>query len=305
MQYIFKQIPGSFIIQLRQCIVPPPAVIGTVVWPCPFIMERKVFMVRTFPVHIGSLLIPLLVLIDPFPVHPFIERAAMIEYAVQYHFHSPPVSLCHHLRKQFIAGLQIYLIGHTVNVSGGVPILLSMPEQFSLIRHNLSDMRIYIIVILNIIFMIGRRYKQRIKINHIYPKILQIIHLIQHALQIPAIKFTHTHGCRIFVPILHFYCVIANIMVFIRQYVIGRIPIIKAIHINLIHDGPFRPFRCLIAGYQAKVIMPVNMFLRPLKIKIACNLSCLHFKIITDFPVLQLHRMCVIVKQIIRLPLEH
>ena len=54
-----------------------------------------------------------------------------------------------------------------------------MLQQLSPVFHDLPYVRVNIIIILYIILMIGGRNKQRIKINHINPQILQIIHLFK------------------------------------------------------------------------------------------------------------------------------
>ena len=126
-------------------------------------------------------------------------------------------------------------------------------------------MRANIVVILYVIFMVGRRNEQRVKINHVNTQILQVIHLIQHSLQIPTVKLPHPHGSRVLVPVLHFYGIITDITVFIGQYIIWRIPVIKTVHVNLVHDRPFRPFRRLITRNQPEIIMPVRLLLYPLQ----------------------------------------
>ena len=62
-------------------------------------------------------------------------------------------------------------------------------------------MRINIIIILYIILMVGWRNEKRIKIDHLYAKLLQIIHLVKNALQIATIEIRHIHIFRITVPI--------------------------------------------------------------------------------------------------------
>ena len=50
-------------------------------------------------------------------------------------------------------------------------------------------MRIDIIIVLNIVFVIRWRYKKRVEIDDLHTELLKIIELIQHALQIAAVKF--------------------------------------------------------------------------------------------------------------------
>ena len=55
-------------------------------------------------------------------------------------------------------------------------------------------MRIDMIIILGIILMIGWRDEHRIKIQHLYAQVLEIIQLLPHALQIAAIETAHIHS---------------------------------------------------------------------------------------------------------------
>ena len=73
---------------------------------------------------------------------------------------------------------------------------------FAAVRYDLSIVRIYVIVVLNIIFMIGRRDKERVKVNHFNAQILKVIQLIQNSLKIAAIEVTDIHVMRISLPVL-------------------------------------------------------------------------------------------------------
>ena len=145
--------------------------------------------------YIGALLIPGLILIDLFPVQPFIKRTAVIEYTVQDHFHPSFMDLFYKSDKESIAGFQIHLICNSLNIfcSMGV-IFIPFRQDLSSIFYNLSIMRIDIIIVLTVVLMIGRRYKQRVKIDHIYSQILQIIQFIQNSLKIPSIEIPDVHG---------------------------------------------------------------------------------------------------------------
>ena len=108
--------------------------------------------------------------VNMLPVKPFIKRTAVVKYAVNNDLHASFVNFFHQLCKKFITGFQILFIRYPVHIPGCMCItLISLTEQFSLIRYNHTEMRVYIIVVLYIIFMIGRRYKQRVKVNNLYP----------------------------------------------------------------------------------------------------------------------------------------
>ena len=76
-------------------------------------------------------------------------------------------------------------------------------------------MRIDIIVVLDIVFMIRRRDKERIKVDCIYPKPLQIIHLIQNALQIAPVKLPDSHGPGVLIPTFSMYSLVADVLIFV------------------------------------------------------------------------------------------
>ena len=86
-----------------------------------------------------------------------------------------------------VAGLKVRTVCHSVNVLCGITILLlSLRQKLALILHNFAEMRVDIIIILNIIFVIGRGDKQGIEVNGIYSKLLKVVHLVQDALQVTA-----------------------------------------------------------------------------------------------------------------------
>ena len=82
-------------------------------------------------------------------------------------------------------------------------VLCTLRKYFSVIHYDLSVMRINIIIVLYIILMVRRRHEQRIKVNHLDSKILQIVQLIYDSLQISAIKILHVTYIRQLIPVCH------------------------------------------------------------------------------------------------------
>ena len=147
----------------------PPSVISRIIRKTTVVFKLEKIMIRTVCRNICPLLIPGRIFINPLSVQPFIERTTVIEYAVQNHTHSTPVCLFHQFHKKCIAGFQICRICHTCNIAGSLTVVsFATFQKISLVFYNLSDMRINVLIILNIILMIGRGYKQRIKVNGIY-----------------------------------------------------------------------------------------------------------------------------------------
>ena len=108
------------------------------------------------------------------------------------------------------------------------------------------------VIVLTVILVVAWGNKHRIQINHIHPKLLQIIQFIHDSLKIAAVKFPDTHNCRNFSPVIHFHGNIPNIGVFSGFHIIGRISVIKTIHINLVHDRTLQPFRHMIIRIDLK-----------------------------------------------------
>ena len=246
--YILLKFRRVLIGQFRKRIMPPPSVVTLIIWPCliTIVMEMEKFPVRAVRAYISPFWIFRLRLINPLPIQPFIERPAMIKYTVQDDTHPTPVHLLHQSGKQFVAGFQIADITYSFLIFGCMYIVRCAFRQcLAAISHDFSIVRIDIVVILNIIFMIGWGYKQRIKVNHFNPQILKIVQLIQNPLKISSVEITNVQGFRHLIPVFYLPARRANINIFSILHIIVRIPIAEAIHKNLVHDRAFGPLRCL------------------------------------------------------------
>ena len=104
-------------------------------------------------------------------------------------------------------------------------------------------MRIYVVIILDIILVIGRGDKQRIKVDDFHAKFFEIIHLFEYTREISAVELIHAEVFRAFFPGLHFFARHTDIKILIVHHVIGRIRIVEAIDEDLIHDRAFCPVR--------------------------------------------------------------
>ena len=243
----------SFVIQLRQSIMGPPAVIGGIIWPAILILEAEERTIRAVRRNIGSFFVSFLIFIDPFSVHPFIKRSTVVKYPVQDHFHSSPVDLFHKLPEKLVAGLKIPFIGHTADILKRMAVIpVSGAQKAVTVLHDLSDMRIDMIIVLAVIFVVAWGNKHRIQIDHIHPKFLEIIQFIHNSLKITAIKFPYPHDCRNLSPVIHFHGNIPDIGIFSGFHIVGRVSVIKAVHINLVHDSTLQPFRHMIIRIDLK-----------------------------------------------------
>ena len=205
----------------------------------------------------------------------------MIEYSVQYHAHSAPVHLFHQFRKQCIACFQIFFRPGTDLVHGRITVALRpLRKRTASVFDDPSVMRIDIVIILNVIFMIRRRYKQRIEVDHLDPQFLQIIQFFKNTLQVSAVKPPHIHCRWRFCPVRHFLARRANINILPRFHVVGRIAVVKTIYENLIHHGAFCPVRRGKSGRDPELIECVQIVRNAISGKVADLISADDLKII-------------------------
>ena len=137
----------------------PPSIITGILRPLTviIIVEQEIVPVWALCAHICPRLISFHLIINHFPIHPFVKRTTMIEYSVNNYSHSATVDLFNQPDKQLIAGFQIFFVRCTNPVFISVIITLFPGFQKSTaICHYLSNMWINIIIILRVIFMIGR-----------------------------------------------------------------------------------------------------------------------------------------------------
>ena len=205
----------------------------------------------------------------------------MVKYSVKDHPHAPAVDLFHQTDEQFIAGFQIFQISDPLLVQFCVCIVHGpFRQDFLPVLDKDSKMRINIIVILDIILMVGGRYKQRVKINHLHTQLLQIIQLFHHALKVAPVKSAHIHGMGHFIPVLHFSDRLADVDVLPVFDIIFRISIIKTVHENLIHDSAFCPVRCGKSRYDPERIMRLDVIRYASPVIITHLISAMDLKII-------------------------
>ena len=137
----------------------PPAFIIVIVRPVFSFsaIKVKVISIWAFGRNIRTRLITFYVMINIFPIHPFVKRATVIKDSIQNYFHSSFVDFLNQFCKVFVTGFQILPIccSYTIFFSRSV---ISFPplQQIPTIIFNDGNMRIYIVIILCIIFVIRR-----------------------------------------------------------------------------------------------------------------------------------------------------
>ena len=284
----------------------PPAVVIRIIGPAVLIVKFEKAPVGAVCGDIGSLFIARLVLIDPLPVQPFVKGAAVVENAVQNDFHSTFVGLLHEMGQKLVAGFQIFRIRHTLNVFGRMGIIIIPGGQaLPAVVNDLPKMRVYGIIVLNIILMVGGRYKDGVKINYLHAQILQVVHLVQNALEIASVKFPDSHKFRIFVPVPYPGGTVPDVIIFPVFHIVGRISIVKTIRINLIHDSALCPVRRPKSRGDGKAVVFLQVSRYTSLIIEATDLSCTDLKIITEDLLRHFHLHCIIIKTAFRFLIIH
>ncbi len=305
-QYIIVQFPGSFIIQLRQRVMPPPAIITAVIRPTVLIVKLEEVAVWAVSRHISPGSISYLPLINQLFIQPFIKGTAMVEHSIQNYPHPTFMRLIHKPGKQRIACLKVPMIGNTFDVPGRLRIVrLPRGKQSAPIFLNHAVMRIYIIIILNIIFMVRRRDKQRIEIQHFNPQFLQIVQFLDDSRQISAVKFAYAKVCRALFPLLYPLAIYLDIVILICQHIIRHVPIAETIHQNLVHDGSFRPSGRGKSWHYHKIVFMPDFRRHPHPVIKTMQHARDSFKIVMVWLLPKLHLCLVIIKRPLCLLFSH
>ena len=221
----------------------------------------------------------------------------MIKHAIQNHADSPLVACLHKLCEHGVGRVQVFHAGHTADIALCLcVVIVSGRQKLSFVHHEFAQMRINVIVILGIIFVVGRGYEQRIKIDDFHAQILQVIQFIHNALQIAAVKLPDTHGCRPFAPISHMNRMLLYVRVLIIQHIVGGIPVAEAVHQNLVHNGAFRPVGCMKPRPEGKREAVAQIPCDPQFVVKAMGSAAPKFKIIPHHLVGKAERNRIIIK---------
>ena len=291
------QLRGTLIVEFRQRVIVPPTLIAAVIRPLVLVLKPEIVCIGTVLGQIRPRRVPLLILVDFFPIHPLVERSAVIEHTIQNHTNPPRMGLSHQTDKQPVGGLQISLVCHPLTIFRGMPIVtVSLPQALPSVRHNLSIVGIDGIIIRCVILVVGGRDKQRVKVDNLNTQTLEIIQFLPDSLQIPSIKLGHIKICRILIPVFHPACHGLNIAVFPIFHVVRAVAIAEPVHQNLVHDRSLCPVGRGKSRYHKKRILLTHLGGHSDSV-IKIYLSVLaEFKIIGIPLILQLNRDSVVVK---------
>ena len=303
---VIGQFPAALVIEFGQGVVTPPSVIAGIVRPAVVFVEFEIIPVRAVRRNKSSFFIALLVFVYSFPVEPFVERAAVIEYAVEYDFYSPLVSFGNNFCEKFVAGFKILFVGNAVNVFGGKAVFfLTVLQKFAFVVHDFADMGIDVIVVLNIVFVVGGRHEKRIEINNVDSEILEIVHLVENALQISAVEFADTHLRGIFIPVGNLLAVSVKICVLIGQNVVALVAVVKSVHVNLVHNGAFCPCGSSETCDDTEIVIFLNLSGQTSGIVIAHYLSGKNLKAVSECFFVHGNNAGIIIEHGIHLGFDH
>ncbi len=161
------------------------------------------------------------------------------------------------------------------------------------------------LVILGVIFMTGGRQEDRIEIDCLYAQFLQIIQLIDHPLQVTAVKLSVSLRRRYPVPVFDTDDRFPQIAVLAGQDVIRWISVAETVRKDLVHYSALCPGRCVIAGNDMPPVRPADRISHTAPRVLVLSPLRKNLKIVAQrrFGDLKLH--CIIVKTQIRLLLAH
>ena len=252
--HFFTQVGRIFIIQLRQGRIAPPALIhgGSSVAG---IVEVEIGTIGTVDTLISTGLETGLSEINPFMIHPLIERTAVVEDTVQDNLHSPAVEFLAERGEEVIALFQVFLTGDAADIFRRISVML-FPGLHNMIHiiGNYTEVGIDMLIVLTIVFMAGGGNKDRVEIKDLDPQILQIIQLIQNALEIAAVEAADIRIARQGIPVIDVLGVAYGVIVFIVHYIVGWISVAEAIREDLVLNGALGPVRDVESGNEAESI---------------------------------------------------
>ena len=207
------------------------------------------------------------------------------------------MNLFHKLCKELVACLQVHRVCHSLHIAGCLAVVrLACCKKFSLICYNFSIMRINMVIILNVIFMVRRGYEERVKINNLHSKALQIVELLSHAFQIPTVKFADGKIRRTGIPVFHPPARALDIIILLRQNIVRRISIVKTVHQNLVHHRALRPCRCPESRDNTEQIVFTLLPAHTIAVKKYMEQTGSHLKIIVEWFFPKLHFHFIIIK---------
>ena len=168
----------------------------------------------------------------------------MVEHAVEDDLHPAAVNLLHEMGKILVGRPQVLRIRDAVDEALRVHVVhIAFLQELSPVADDFGQMRINVVVVLDIVFMIGRGDKDRVEVDHFHAQLLQIIQLLLDAFEVASPEIPDIHVFGHTVPVADLAGMPVQVSVLIRQHVIGAVAVAETVRIDLIHHGAPRPFR--------------------------------------------------------------
>ena len=117
-----------------------------------------------------------------------------------------------------------------------------------------GEVRVYIVVVLSVVFVIGRRYKERVEVDALYAERGEVRNFLFDALQIAAVKVADVEAVRNFVPVVYRPDVTARIVIFIVGNVVAGIAVSEPVGKNLVEHPALSPVGHVETGNERKII---------------------------------------------------
>ena len=168
-----------------------------------------------------------------------------------------------------------------------------------------GKVRVDIVVILRIVFMVGRGNEKGIEIDCFNAQILQIVQLLPYTLQVSAVKTTHVELVGEFIPFPYTAGMPARIIIFVVAHVVLGIAVTEPVGKNLIKYYPLCPIWYGKVGVERKIEFGLTVFHAPQTV-IAGNIVVIaHYEVIINLFFCAFKGKFVVVESMVRLELGH
>ena len=107
----------------------------------------------------------------------------MVEHTVQDDLHPALMNLGDEIREESIARLEVVGIGHALDVTVGVTVVMvALVEEAVVVMKDYAVVGIHVVIVLNVVFVIGRRNEDGVQVQDLNTELLQIVKLLQDTL---------------------------------------------------------------------------------------------------------------------------
>ena len=168
----------------------------------------------------------------------------MIEDPVQDHTDPSPVRLADQVREQPVARLEVRRIRHTELVFAGLCILRRPTGQdLGRVVHYFAKVGVDVAVILRVVLVVGGRDEDRIEVDRVDPQLVEVIELVDDALQVSAVVLARVITRWRTVPVVDVHDLSAVVGVLAGHDVVARVAVAEPVREDLVHHRALGPLR--------------------------------------------------------------